>query len=313
MISAEWCWYLKMFYKILGQVSSCEGWQSWEKTLWIRPIVLFGTVWPGLLIVSLHSRHSKRRRQDWEVRGVGGGGFSSSGKTRTIKMSRSYSRFLSVCHCVFYRKREMVETSLFFVSGFQVQTKGGDWQGQGSTVAWLVHSSPLHPTRCNSTYTVSGRAQSNNKMSILHSLPALSKGLIQRIAASLYLHTNKKEDVDSYRCLPLSACQQVSGYLPFFPPFSLPRAIRALEPPLSLIRQRREDMTDKYDWGHQISASITALEHIGVWWQQQGNDGLLNRFVHATSACQLPPGRSINQGSSTKPSSLLCLLLFCSR
>lgn len=170
------------------------------------------------------------------------------------------------------------------------QTKGRV-AGKGRAVAWLVHSSPLHRTPCTSTATVSGRAQSNNKISLLHSLLALPKGSIQRIAASLYLHTNKREDVDSYRCLPppLRPCMSlvICQFFPLHPkscgdvrlekPLGLLMAIRALEPPLTLIRQHKEDMNKKYDWGLQTSASIAALEHIGVWWQQQGDNSLLNK------------------------------------
>lgn len=116
-------------------------------------------------------------------------------------MSHCYSSFLALCRCVLYGERERNGWNLasFLASADNRQC---GWQGQGSTVAWLVHSSPLHPTRCTSTHTVSGRAQCNNNISLLHSLLAISKGLIQRITASPYLHTNKKGDVDSYRCLP---------------------------------------------------------------------------------------------------------------
>lgn len=135
-----------------------------------------------------HNFFVKREKKTW----LGSrGSFSSSCKTKTVNNSCSYSRFsIYMSPCI---ERE---TSVF--GGFSsVDKRQGDWQGQGSTVVSLVHSSPLHPTPCSSAGTVSGRATSNNKISLLHSLLALSKGLIQRIAASLYLHTNKREDVDS--------------------------------------------------------------------------------------------------------------------
>lgn len=145
----------------------------------------------------------------WEKKaGLGSwGGFGSSWKTKTINMPSSYSRFLSLPRCM--DSGEMAETLLVFLFCFPSADKRQcGWHGQGSTVAWLVHSSPLRPTRHNSTHThththsVSGWAQSNNNISLLHSLLALSKGPIQRIAASPYLHTNKREDVDGYRCPP---------------------------------------------------------------------------------------------------------------
>lgn len=241
----------------LGQVRSCEGWETVERRR-CECDLLFSVVQFGLDYWLCHNIPVIVR----EDRIGKLGDFSSSWTTETINISRSYSRSLSLCHCVLYGKREMDETLLVFLFWFPSADKRQcGWQGQGGTVAWLVHSSPLHPTRRNSTDTVSGRAQSNNEISLLHSLLALSKRLIQRIAASPYLHTNKREDVDSYRCLPPSACLRVSGYLPVFPSFSskscgdvrlekplgLLRAIRA--PPLTLIRQHKEDMNDKYDWG----------------------------------------------------------------
>lgn len=47
-------------------------------------------------------------------------------------------------------------------------------------------------------------------------------------------------------------------------PLDFTIAIRALEPPLTWMRQHKEDMNDKYDSGLQTSASITALELIGM-------------------------------------------------
>ncbi len=178
-----------------GQVRSCEGWERAERRH-CEYDLLFSVVQFGLHYWLCHNipvivKEEDRIRKLW--------GFSSSWNTRTITISCSYSRSLSLCHRVLHRKREMVETSLdFFCFGFQVQTKGSvAGKGRAAQFAWLVHSSPLHPTRRNSTDAVSGRAQSNNKISLLHSLLALSKRLIQRIAASPYLHTNKREDVDS--------------------------------------------------------------------------------------------------------------------
>lgn len=116
----------------------------------------------------------------------------------------------------------------------------GGWQGQGSTVAWLVHSSPLHPTLCNSTDTVSGR------ISLLHSLLALPlKGWFN---ASLHPHIYIQIRERMWIVIA-AACLRVFGstICQFFAPLSCincgdvrlekplgsPRAVTAMEPPLN--------------------------------------------------------------------------------
>lgn len=140
-----------------------------------------------------HSRHSNRRRQDWEVRG--GGVFSSSWKTQTLNISRCHCNFPSFCHCVLYRKREIHETLVVFLFWFPSADKRPVGQHRHGSTCMIsaFHTTPPHPMQQHrqSQWTGSGQQQI--------SLLALSKGLI---AASLYLHTNKREDVDSYYCLP---------------------------------------------------------------------------------------------------------------
>ena len=125
----------------------------------------------------------------------------------------------------------------------------GGWQGQGSTVAWLVHSSPLHPTLRNSTDTVSGRAESNNKISLLHSLLALSlKGWFNaslhphiyiQIRERMWIVITALPPLHLLSCLWLSASFLLPlslkncGDVRLEKPLGSPWAVTAMEPPLN--------------------------------------------------------------------------------
>lgn len=115
-------------------------------------------------------------------------------------------------------------------------------------------ATPPHPVQCDGTGAARRRVLGDSKISLLQSLLAVSTRLIQCVTASPYLHTNKRADVDSYRCPPLRVPAFVVTCQFSFPLFSLktcrdvrlekplnsPRAIRAVEPPLTWIRQHKE-------------------------------------------------------------------------
>lgn len=184
-------------------MNSAEIWRCWwrvraERRRWTRLIVPCSSIQARLPIVSQHSCHSRNKRKDLEVQEGGeGGGSAHPGRTR-----QTYST-VSELHVTvgLFGKRQIAAAFVVFVSVSKCTQKAErGWPGQGGAAAWLAHSSPLRPTRHNGTDAVTRRVLGNNIISLLHSPLAVSKGLIQCIAALPYLHTNKGEDVDSYRC-----------------------------------------------------------------------------------------------------------------
>lgn len=113
-----------------------------------------------------HSRHSKRRRQDWEFGG------------RRIdcppRCDGCFFSFLSLCHRVLCRKREMNATLEAFFSCFSCRQKAGRLAraGQSNCVISAFLSIPPHPVL---QHTFCGRARGNNAISLLHYPPSSLK------------------------------------------------------------------------------------------------------------------------------------------
>lgn len=161
-----------------------------ERRHWTQLIVLCGTIQPRLPIVSPHSRHSRNKKEDL-------GGLSLFWKNET----NTFHYLRSSCHSVPFRERQIAEAFVVFVSVSKCRQKGRAGQGKSMITTFLT--TPPHPVQCDGTGAARWQVLGDSKISLLCSLLAVSTRLIQCVTASPYLHTNKREDVDSYRCPPL--------------------------------------------------------------------------------------------------------------